>query len=78
MALAVLEALNSAHKQRYRITAIVIAVAIVGLGSLAIPLVSGWLSDKLGYKMVYGLTLILMVICAIFRGMYVFWCKRKK
>ncbi|KAK7839383.1 putative inorganic phosphate transporter 1-3, partial [Quercus suber] len=54
----VLEALNSAHKQWYRITAIVIAVAIVG--SLAIPPVSGWLSDKLGCKVVYGLTLILM------------------
>ena len=75
MALAVLEALNSAHKQWYRITAIVIAVAIVG--SLAIPLVSGWLSDKLGCKMLYGLTLILMVICAFFRR-HVFRCKLKK
>ncbi|XP_031096119.1 inorganic phosphate transporter 1-11-like [Ipomoea triloba] len=46
---------------------IVIGVALVG--TLSGQLVFGWLGDKLGRKKVYGITLILMVICAIFSGL---------
>ncbi|KAH7557750.1 hypothetical protein ACOSP7_027625 [Xanthoceras sorbifolium] len=45
----------------------VIGVALVG--TLTGQLVFGWLGDKLGRKKVYGLTLILMVICAICSGL---------
>ncbi|KAI3735376.1 hypothetical protein L6452_14872 [Arctium lappa] len=45
----------------------VIGVALVG--TLSGQLVFGWLGDKLGRKKVYGITLILMVICAICSGL---------
>ncbi|KAF3642881.1 hypothetical protein BC332_15416 [Capsicum chinense] len=45
----------------------VIGVALVG--TLSGQLVFGWLGDKLGRKKVYGLTLILMVICALCSGL---------
>ncbi|XVF53453.1 hypothetical protein PTKIN_Ptkin05aG0100400 [Pterospermum kingtungense] len=38
-------------------------------GTLSGQLVFGWLGDKLGRKKVYGITLILMVICAICSGL---------
>ncbi|KAL4574780.1 hypothetical protein LXL04_021618 [Taraxacum kok-saghyz] len=46
--------------------------AVIGValcGTLAGQLVFGWLGDKLGRKKVYGITLILMVICAICSGL---------
>ena len=45
----------------------VIGVALVG--TLTGQLFFGWLGDKLGRKKVYGITLILMVICAICSGL---------
>ncbi|XP_042753235.1 low affinity inorganic phosphate transporter 4-like [Lactuca sativa] len=39
------------------------------IGTLAGQLVFGWLGDKLGRKRVYGITLILMVICALCSGL---------
>ncbi|NP_001234674.2 mycorrhiza-inducible inorganic phosphate transporter [Solanum lycopersicum] len=45
----------------------VIGVALVG--TLSGQLVFGWLGDKLGRKKVYGLTLILMVLCALCSGL---------
>uniref|UniRef100_A0A1S4BZX0 Inorganic phosphate transporter 1-11 n=1 Tax=Nicotiana tabacum TaxID=4097 RepID=A0A1S4BZX0_TOBAC len=45
----------------------VVGVALVG--TLTGQLVFGWLGDKLGQKKVYGLTLILMVICALCSGL---------
>ncbi|KAH0664557.1 hypothetical protein KY284_029488 [Solanum tuberosum] len=45
----------------------VTGVALVG--TLTGQLVFGWLGDKLGRKKVYGLTLILMVICALCSGL---------
>ena len=45
----------------------VTGVAIVG--TLTGQLIFGWLGDKLGRKKVYGITLILMVICAICSGL---------
>jgi len=45
----------------------VIGVALVG--TLTGQLVFGWLGDKLGRKKVYGITLILMVLCAIASGL---------
>ena len=45
----------------------VIGVALVG--TLSGQLVFGWLGDKLGRKKVYGMTLILMSICAICSGL---------
>ncbi|KAI4381230.1 hypothetical protein MLD38_007324 [Melastoma candidum] len=38
-------------------------------GTLAGQLFFGWLGDKLGRKRVYGLTLILMVVCSIASGL---------
>jgi len=38
-------------------------------GTLAGQLFFGWLGDKLGRKRVYGLTLLLMVVCAIGSGL---------
>uniref|UniRef100_A0A803PPS2 Major facilitator superfamily (MFS) profile domain-containing protein n=1 Tax=Cannabis sativa TaxID=3483 RepID=A0A803PPS2_CANSA len=38
------------------------------IGTLSGQLVFGWLGDKLGRKKVYGITLIMMVICAICSG----------
>ncbi|KAL3726985.1 hypothetical protein ACJRO7_031825 [Eucalyptus globulus] len=45
----------------------VTGVALVG--TLAGQLFFGWLGDKLGRKRVYGLTLILMVVCSIASGL---------
>ncbi|KAG9448386.1 hypothetical protein H6P81_014514 [Aristolochia fimbriata] len=45
----------------------VIGVALVG--TLTGQLVFGWLGDKLGRKKVYGMTLIMMVVCAICSGL---------
>ncbi|PKI52120.1 hypothetical protein CRG98_027536 [Punica granatum] len=45
----------------------VTGVALVG--TLTGQLFFGWLGDKLGRKKVYGITLILMVICAICSGL---------
>ncbi|XP_059625440.1 LOW QUALITY PROTEIN: low affinity inorganic phosphate transporter 4 [Cornus florida] len=45
----------------------VVGVALVG--TLTGQLVFGWLGDKLGRKKIYGVTLILMVICAICSGL---------
>ncbi|XP_062153316.1 low affinity inorganic phosphate transporter 4-like [Alnus glutinosa] len=114
MAIAVLEALDSARTQWYHVTAIVIAGmgfftdaydlfcistvskllgrlyyydpslgipgklpksvnnAVTGValvGTLMGQLFFGWLGDKLGRKRVYGVTLVLMVICAICSGL---------
>ncbi|KAI3517707.1 hypothetical protein L1887_16924 [Cichorium endivia] len=46
---------------------IVTGVALIG--TVAGQLIFGWLGDKLGRKKVYGITLILMVICAICSGL---------
>ncbi|CAL9114992.1 unnamed protein product [Musa textilis] len=46
---------------------LVIGVALIG--TLTGQLVFGWLGDKLGRKKVYGITLILMAICAIGSGL---------
>lgn len=114
MALAVLNALDSARTQWYHVTAIVIAgmgfftdaydlfcistvskllgrlyyfdpdskapgklpkhvnnmvIGVALVGTLSGQLVFGWLGDKLGRKKVYGVTLIMMVICAICSGL---------
>ncbi|KAL5539776.1 hypothetical protein UlMin_043296 [Ulmus minor] len=42
-------------------------VALVG--TLSGQLVFGWLGDKLGRKKVYGITLVMMVVCAICSGL---------
>ncbi|MED6180215.1 Low affinity inorganic phosphate transporter 4 [Stylosanthes scabra] len=39
------------------------------VGTLAGQLVFGWLGDKLGRKKVYGVTLVIMVFCAICSGL---------
>ncbi|KAJ8748097.1 hypothetical protein K2173_023499 [Erythroxylum novogranatense] len=44
----------------------VVGVALVG--TLCGQLFFGWLGDRLGRKTVYGITLILMIVCAIFSG----------
>lgn len=44
----------------------VTGVALVG--TLAGQLFFGWLGDKMGRKKVYGLTLILMIVCSIASG----------
>ncbi|XP_022138411.1 inorganic phosphate transporter 1-4-like [Momordica charantia] len=49
-----------------------IAAAVNGValcGTLAGQLFFGWLGDKLGRKKVYGITLILMVICSLASGL---------
>lgn len=46
---------------------LVVGVALIG--TLSGQLVFGWLGDKLGRKKVYGMTLILMVVCAISSGL---------
>lgn len=49
-----------------------IAAAVNGValcGTLAGQLFFGWLGDKLGRKKVYGLTLILMVVCSVASGL---------
>ncbi|PPD76152.1 hypothetical protein GOBAR_DD26926 [Gossypium barbadense] len=50
-----------------RIAAVVNGVAFCR--TLAGQLFFGWLGDKLGRKRVYGLTLVLMVICSIASGL---------
>ncbi|XP_061348107.1 low affinity inorganic phosphate transporter 4-like [Gastrolobium bilobum] len=39
------------------------------IGTLAGQLVFGWLGDKLGRKKVYGITLVIMFVCAICSGL---------
>ena len=49
-----------------------VAAAVNGVafcGTLAGQLFFGWLGDKMGRKSVYGMTLILMVICSIGSGL---------
>jgi PHS family inorganic phosphate transporter-like MFS transporter len=49
-----------------------VADAVTGVafcGTLAGQLFFGWLGDKLGRKRVYGLTLLLMVVCAVGSGL---------
>ncbi|MFS8001186.1 putative ABC-type phosphate transporter [Helianthus anomalus] len=50
-----------------RVNNAVIGVALVG--TLTGQLVFGWLGDKLGRKKVYGITLLLMTLCAICSGL---------
>ncbi|XP_052211015.1 low affinity inorganic phosphate transporter 4-like [Diospyros lotus] len=54
-------------KLPHNVNNFVVGVALVG--TLTGQLVFGWLGDKLGRKKVYGITLILMVICAIGSGL---------
>uniref|UniRef100_A0A453MDE6 Major facilitator superfamily (MFS) profile domain-containing protein n=1 Tax=Aegilops tauschii subsp. strangulata TaxID=200361 RepID=A0A453MDE6_AEGTS len=70
--LQVLSALDAAKTQWYHFTAIVVA----GMGFFTdaydlfcISLVTKLLGDKMGRKSVYGMTLILMVICSIGSGL---------
>ncbi|KAF5752386.1 inorganic phosphate transporter 1-3 [Tripterygium wilfordii] len=49
-----------------------VAAAVNGValcGTLAGQLFFGWLGDKLGRKKVYGITLILMIVCSIASGL---------
>lgn len=49
-----------------------VSAAVTGVafcGTLAGQLFFGWLGDKMGRKRVYGITLILMVICSIASGL---------
>ncbi|MCE6982774.1 MFS transporter, partial [Pseudomonas frederiksbergensis] len=49
-----------------------IAAAVNGVafvGTLSGQLFFGWLGDKLGRKKVYGMTLMLMVLCSIASGL---------
>ncbi|KAJ0475909.1 putative ABC-type phosphate transporter [Helianthus annuus] len=50
-----------------RVKKAVIGVALVG--TLTRQFVFGWLGDKLGRKKVYGITLLLMTLCAICSGL---------
>jgi len=50
-----------------RVQASVTGVALCG--TLAGQLFFGWLGDKLGRKKVYGLTLVLMVVCSLASGL---------
>ncbi|WVY98513.1 hypothetical protein V8G54_030664 [Vigna mungo] len=50
-----------------RVQASVTGVALCG--TLAGQLFFGWLGDKLGRKRVYGLTLVLMVVCSLASGL---------
>ncbi|CAK9146410.1 unnamed protein product [Ilex paraguariensis] len=54
-------------KLPHTINNLVVGVAL--FGTLTGQLVFGWLGDKLGRKKVYGVTLILMVLCAICSGL---------
>ncbi|KAF3432880.1 hypothetical protein FNV43_RR23982 [Rhamnella rubrinervis] len=54
-------------KLPHNVNNFVVGVALIG--TLSGQLVFGWLGDKLGRKKVYGMTLILMVICAICCGL---------
>ncbi|XVF62862.1 hypothetical protein PTKIN_Ptkin09bG0042600 [Pterospermum kingtungense] len=49
-----------------------VAAAVTGValvGTLAGQLFFGWLGDKMGRKKVYGITLLLMVVCSIASGL---------
>ncbi|XP_057771329.1 low affinity inorganic phosphate transporter 1-like isoform X2 [Salvia miltiorrhiza] len=50
-----------------KISSAVTGVALVG--TLAGQLFFGWLGDKMGRKKVYGLTLILMIVCSLASGL---------
>ncbi|XP_047940775.1 probable inorganic phosphate transporter 1-3 [Salvia hispanica] len=50
-----------------KVSSAVTGVALVG--TLAGQLFFGWLGDKMGRKKVYGLTLILMIVCSIASGL---------
>ncbi|CBI23636.3 unnamed protein product, partial [Vitis vinifera] len=82
--LQVLSALDLARTQLYHFTAIVIAgmgfftdaydlfsISLVTklLGRIYYHLFFGWLGDKMGRKSVYGITLILMVVCSVASGL---------
>ncbi|CAA7045447.1 unnamed protein product [Microthlaspi erraticum] len=81
--LGVLKALDVAKTQLYHFTAIVIAekpgslpphvaAAVNGValcGTLMGQLFFGWLGDKLGRKKVYGITLIMMIVCSVASGL---------
>lgn len=54
-------------KLPHSVNNLVVGVALIG--TLSGQLVFGWLGDKLGRKKVYGMTLILMVVCAICSGL---------
>ncbi|XVE58408.1 hypothetical protein DITRI_Ditri04bG0167500 [Diplodiscus trichospermus] len=54
-------------KLPHNINNLITGVAL--FGTFSGQLVFGWLGDKLGRKKVYGITLILMVICAICSGL---------
>lgn len=58
---------NKPGKLPPTINNLVTGVALVG--TLSGQLVFGWLGDKLGRKKVYGVTLIIMVACAICSGL---------
>ncbi|KAL6342881.1 hypothetical protein AAG906_016900 [Vitis piasezkii] len=80
--LQVLSALDLARTQWYHFTAIgapkpgtlppSVSAAVNGValcGTLAGQLFFGWLGDKMGRKSVYGITLILMVVCSVASGL---------
>lgn len=49
-----------------------VAAAVNGValcGTLAGQLFFGWLGDKLGRKKVYGITLIMMIVCSVASGL---------
>ncbi|XVE64330.1 hypothetical protein DITRI_Ditri07aG0093100 [Diplodiscus trichospermus] len=54
-------------KLPHNVNNLVTGVAL--FGTLSGQLVFGWLGDKLGRKKVYGITLILMAVCAICSGL---------
>ncbi|XVF50939.1 hypothetical protein PTKIN_Ptkin04bG0144100 [Pterospermum kingtungense] len=58
---------NNPGKLPHQINNLVTGVAL--FGTLSGQLFFGWLGDKLGRKRVYGITLIIMVICAICSGL---------
>ncbi|KAK1276437.1 Inorganic phosphate transporter 1-11 [Acorus gramineus] len=58
---------NDIGKLSHFVNNLVTGVALVG--TLLGQLVFGWLGDKLGRKRVYGLTLVMMVACAICSGL---------
>ncbi|OMO75956.1 Phosphate permease [Corchorus capsularis] len=60
-------ATGSPGKLPHSVNNLVTGVAL--FGTLSGQLVFGWLGDKLGRKKVYGITLILMVVCAIGSGL---------
>ncbi|KAL5539775.1 hypothetical protein UlMin_043297 [Ulmus minor] len=59
--------LKTPGKLPHKVNNLITGVALVG--TLSGQLVFGWLGDKLGRKKVYGITLIMMVFCAICSGL---------